>query len=140
MGSRRRARGIALQVLYELDCTSHKADEVLARLVYDEEVDEESYDFAAELVHGVLEHRREVDTVIARHAPAFPVDQMAVIDRNVLRLALYELLYTDDTPVKVAINEAVELAKLYGADSSPRLVNGVLGAVADGESGTLDQD
>ncbi len=132
MGSRRRARGTALQVLYELDCTSHKAEEVLARLIYDEEVDEDTYDFVADLVRGVLEHRREIDAVIARHAPAFPVDQMAIVDRNVLRIALFELLYTDDTPLKVAINEAVELAKLFGADSTPRLINGVLGAVADG--------
>ncbi len=133
MGSRRRARGVALQALYELDCTSHKADAVLARLVYDEEVDEETYDFAATLVRGVMEHRREIDAVIARHAAAFPVEQMAVVDRNVLRIALFELLYTDETPIKVAINEAVELAKLFGADSTPRLVNGVLGAVADSE-------
>jgi len=132
MGSRRRARGTALQVLYELDCTSHKAEEVLARLVYDEEVSEDDYDFIADLVRGVLEHSHEIDTVIAQHAPAFPVDQMAIVDRNVLRIALFELLYTDDTPLKVAINEAVELAKLFGADSTPRLVNGVLGAVADG--------
>ena len=138
MGSRRRARGVALQALYELDCTSHKADEVLARLVYDEEVDEETYEFVATLVRGVIGHRREIDAVIAQHAPAFPVDQMAVVDRNVLRIALFELLYTDDTPLKVAINEAVELAKLFGADSTPRLVNGVLGAVADGEDESRD--
>lgn len=130
MMARRKARGLALQVLYELDTTRHSAEEVLARLVYDESVDDETYDFVSALVYGVLEHRRQFDSIIARHAPSFPVDTMAVVDRNVIRMALYEMLYSADTPLKVSINEAVELAKEYGADSSPRLVNGVLGAAS----------
>jgi N utilization substance protein B len=72
-----------------------------------------------------------MDRLIARYAPEWPLDQMAVIDRNVLRIAMYEFLVTDETPVKVAINEAVELAKVYGSDSAPRFINGVLGTLAD---------
>ena len=136
MMPRRKARSLALQVLYELDTTRHSAEEVLARLVYDETVDEQTYDFVSALVYGVLEHRRQFDSTISRHAPSFPVDTMAVVDRNIIRLALYEMLYQVDTPEKVSINEAIELAKEYGADSSPRLVNGILGAA----SGTRTTD
>lgn len=88
-------------------------------------------DFAAKLVHGVIEYQPQMDRLIARFAPEWPLDQMAVIDRNVLRIAMYEFLVTDETPVKVAINEAVELAKVYGSDSAPRFINGVLGTLAD---------
>jgi N utilization substance protein B len=130
MMPRRKARGLALQVLYELDTTRHSAEEVLARLVYDESVDEQMYDFTSTLVYGVREHRRQLDAIIAKHAPSFPVETMAVIDRNIIRIALYEMLHETDTPEKVSINEAVELAKQFGADSSPRLVNGVLGAAS----------
>ncbi len=133
MSSRRKARSITLQVLYELDCTTHRREEVLARLIYDESVNEETYDFVAKLVKGVCQHRRQLDSVIEQHAPAFPVAQMAPIDRTILRLALYEMLFTSGTPLKVIINEAVELAKLFGGDSTPRLVNGVLGSVAEVE-------
>jgi len=129
MVSRRKARGIALQLLYELDCTHHKTEEVLARLVYDESIDEETYDFVSSLVEGVQSHRRQLDSIIEEHAPAFPVDQMAPIDRTILRIALYELVFTSSVPVKVSINEAVELAKTFGGTGTPRLVNGVLGSV-----------
>jgi N utilization substance protein B len=111
MTSRRRARSIALEILYELDCTRHKADEVLARLICDDSIDEGTYGFVAGLVEGVQSHRRQIDSVIEQHAPAFPVDQMAPIDRTILRIALYEMIFTHDTPLKVSINEAVELAK-----------------------------
>jgi N utilization substance protein B len=131
MASRRKARSIALQVLYELDCTRHRADEVLARLAYDESVDEETLAFVTTLVEGVQSHRRQIDTIIEEHAPAFPVEQMAPIDRTILRIGLFELVFAKETPYKVSINEAVELAKSYGGDSTPRLVNGVLAAVVN---------
>jgi N utilization substance protein B len=86
-------------------------------------------DFARRLVFGVLQHRALLDPFIQQHAPEWPLEQMACIDRNVLRLALYEFAVDGSTPVKVAINEAVELAKMFGSDSSPRFVNGVLGAL-----------
>ena len=77
----------------------------------------------------MLAHRDFLDKIIARYAPEWPVEQMAAIDRNILRIALYEIAQGEDTPVKVAINEAVELAKMFGSDASPRFVNGVLGSV-----------
>ena len=139
MASRRRARRSALQILYELDSTSHDPDEVLSRLVYEESIDDDTYAFISELVKGVIAHVHNIDSVLAKHAPAFPVNQMATIDRNILRIALYELMYTDDTPVKVCISEAVELAKYFAADPTRKLVNGVLGAVASKEIDSTDE-
>ena len=81
------------------------------------------------LLRGLLENRQELDKLIQTYAPAWPVHLLAPIDRNILRIALYELLYHTDTPAKTAINEAVELAKVFGSESSARFVNGVLGTV-----------
>jgi len=81
-------------------------------------------------VKGVLQHKSELDTLIKKFAPAFPPEQLSIIDRNILRLAISEILFSDETPLKVAINEAIELAKSFGSESSSRLVNGVLGVVA----------
>lgn len=96
-------------------------------------------EFASLLVHGVISYQERIDSLIARFAPEWPLDQMAVIDRNVLRIAIYEFLVEGSTPVKVAINEAVELAKTYGSDSAPRFINGVLGTLAD-QTETLKQE
>ena len=90
---------------------------------------EQAADFARRLLFGVLQHRAILDPFIQKYAPEWPLEQMAYIDRNILRLALYEFAVNGETPVKVAINEAVELAKMFGSDSSPRFVNGVLGAL-----------
>lgn len=87
--------------------------------------------FASFLVQGVIAHQDGMDKLIARYAPEWPLDQMAIIDRNILRMAIFEFLVSGETPVKVAINEAVELAKTYGSDSAPRFINGVLGTLAD---------
>lgn len=87
--------------------------------------------FAEQLVTGVIEYQTLMDTLISRYAPEWPLDQMAVIDRNILRMAIFEFLISGETPIKVAINEAVELAKTYGSDSAPRFINGVLGTLAD---------
>lgn len=128
-GSRHKARAVALQALYEVDSTGHRPDETLDRLMQEEALEEGS-DFARELVRGVLEHKSRLDDVIARFAPAFPVDQLAVIDRNILRLAIFEVLLDNKVPVKAAINEAVDLAKRFGSNTSPKFINGVLGSVA----------
>lgn len=88
-------------------------------------------EFSSLLIQGVLEHQNAMDVLIARYAPEWPLEQMAIVDRNILRIAIFEFLMSDQTPVKVAINEAVELAKVYGADSSPRFINGVLGTLAE---------
>ena len=93
-------------------------------------LDDPTEQFLRVLVSGVLKYRSELDEVIHSHAPEWPVSQMAIIDRNILRIAIYELAVSQTTPLKVAINEAVELAKTYGSDSAPRFVNGVLGTLA----------
>ena len=92
---------------------------------------EELSEFARKIIFGVLPLTHDLDKSIAKYAPEWPLEQIAVIDRNILRIALWELVASDDTPLKVAINEAVELAKSYGSDSAPRFVNGVLGSLAD---------
>ena len=127
-GVRRKARIAALQALYELDCTGHKAEETSARLRAREILTEEALDFSEGLVTGVLQHKSELDALIAKFAPAFPIAQMSIIDKSILRLAIFEILFSEKTPLKVAINEAIELAKDFGSDSSPRLINGVLGS------------
>jgi N utilization substance protein B len=128
-GIRRQARIAALQALYELDCTKHKVKETSARLRAGETLAQEALSFSEKLVKGVLQHKPELDALIKKFAPAFPPEQMSIIDRNILRLAIFEILFNDKTPFKVAINEAVELAKEFGSDSSPRLINGVLGSI-----------
>jgi N utilization substance protein B len=128
-GLRRKARIAALQALYELDCTKHKVEETSARLRAGETLTQEALRFSEELVKGVLHHKSELDALIERLAPAFPVEQMPIIDRNILRLAIFEILFSKATPLKVAINEAIELAKDFGSDSSPRLINGILGSI-----------
>ena len=134
MGFRRKSRVIALQVLYELDCTEHSIEGVLARLANEKTLPEEVLSFSGQLVHGVLQNKVKLDERIESLAPAFPVAQMSVIDRNIMRLAIFEILFDNKAPFKVAINEAVELAKAFGGDSSPQLVNGVLGSVVDRHS------
>jgi N utilization substance protein B len=129
-GPRRRARTLALQALYEADTAGHSAEDVLARLVAKSTVKESVADFAGELVSGVQEHRQRIDEVISKAAPAWPVHQLAPVDRNILRLAILEILINNRTPVRAAINEAVELAKGFGSESSGRFVNGVLGSVS----------
>jgi len=127
---RRRSRILALQALYEIDTTHHPAGTVLDQRLAEDPLPDEGEAFARELITGVMKHQAELDELIQHYAPEWPVDQMAVVDRNVLRIAIFEFFISKATPIKVAINEAVELAKLFGSDSAPRFVNGVLGALA----------
>jgi N utilization substance protein B len=134
MKPRTRARSIALQVLYETDLASHPpADAFKARLEEAPLADEHA-EFARKIIFGVLPLTHELDELIAKYAPEWPLDQIATIDRNILRIAFWEFAISRETPVKVAINEAVELAKLYGSDSAPRFINGVLGTLVEHES------
>jgi len=130
VGAQRRARAIALQALYEVDSVGHDIAGTLTRLLANGELPEKSATFVRELVGGIIQNRKEIDQNIANFAPAWPVEQIPVIDRNILRLAIFEILLDNKVPVKVAINEAVELAKTFGSDSSARFVNGVLGSVS----------
>ncbi|GAB4490663.1 MAG: transcription antitermination factor NusB [Anaerolineales bacterium] len=137
MKSRTRARALALQVLYEVDLTNHRPGDVLAQRLEDEYADgqkslsQEMVAFAHQIIFGVYPLAKKMDNVIAEYAPEWPFDQIAAIDRNILRIAVWEFSISGITPLKVAINEAVELAKLYGSDTAPRFVNGVLGSLAD---------
>ncbi len=129
MKSRTKARGIALQVLYEFDMTGHPLGDSLEARFSEDPMDEQLEEFARQIVTGVTPIVDKLDNVITAHAPEWPLDQVAVIDRNILRIALWEFAVEKCTPVKVAINEAIELAKVYGSDSSSRFVNGVLGSL-----------
>jgi len=128
--ARRRARMLALQTLYEVDVAGHGAEETLAVHLEGVNLSEESATFARELVLGVTKNKREIDRYIRKFAPAWPVAQIPAVDRNILRLAIFEILLDNRVPVKVGINEAVELAKTFGSDSSPKFINGVLGSVS----------
>lgn len=130
MKSRTRARGIALQALYEIDIAGHPIGEVIEERIGEGELDQELGEFTRRIVSGVAPLFETLDRFIAEHAPEWPLDQVAVIDRNILRIALWEFAVYGETPIKVAINEAVELGKTYGSDSTPRFVNGVLGSLA----------
>lgn len=127
---RRRARRVALQALYEVDATGHPVDKSLNWVLEDTKLSDINVVFARRLAHQVLEHLPEIDDEIARYAPAWPVQQLSVVDRNVLRMAICEMRFEQDAPVRVIINEAVELARVFGSDGSQRFVNGVLGAIA----------
>jgi N utilization substance protein B len=132
MKSRTRARSLALQVLYEVDITKHPPGEVFKARLEETPLTDELAEFAHQIIFGVLPLIKILDKIIAQYAPEWPLEQIAAIDRNILRQACWEFASPDgETPVKVAINEAVELAKLYGSDSAPRFVNGVLGSLAD---------
>jgi N utilization substance protein B len=129
-GERRKVRALALKVLYEVDSVGHNVDETLTRFLAKEGLSEENTAFARELVSGVVQNREKIDHNIQSFAPAWPVEQIPVVDRNILRLAIFEILIDNKVPVKVAINEAVELAKTFGSDNSSKFVNGVLGSVS----------
>ncbi len=129
VGARRRARIAALQALYEADSSSHAPLEALKRIAGQERLSRDADAFAKDLIQEVLAQQAAIDRMIAQAAPAWPVEQLSPVDRNILRLAIREMLGDNGTPVRVAINEAVELAKSFGSDSSARFVNGVLGSV-----------
>lgn len=129
MRVRRRARSIVLQTLYELDFTDHELQTAFRARFEDRTLPESAEAFAWSLAKGVQTYRTFLDSVVGELAPEWPIEQIAAVDRNVLRIAIYELMFSPEIPPKVAINEAVELAKMFGAESSPRFVNGVLGSL-----------
>jgi len=129
---RRQARRQALQVLFEVDIVSHAPGTVVDVHLAEHHPGIQGAEFLRWLVSGVVAHKAQLDQLIHKYAPDWPVDQLAVVDRNILRLALFEIgCPASDTPTKVVINEAVELAKTFGGDSSPRFINGVLGSALD---------
>ncbi|MGH2363867.1 MAG: transcription antitermination factor NusB [Chloroflexota bacterium] len=129
MTPRRRARMAALEALFEMDFHEREEDALMEERLRVTRLSAENRAFAQRLVHGVRDHRGAIDGCIGEAAPQWPVDQLAHVDKNVLRLAIYELMFDNSAPAKVAITEAIELARLFGGGSSPKFVNGVLGAV-----------
>jgi N utilization substance protein B len=134
MKPRTKARSVALQALYEIDIANHGIGTVLETRFADADLDKRLEDFTIQIVRGVVPIRELLDKHISEHAPEWPIDQVSIIDRNLLRIALWEFAVYGETPVKVAINETIELAKLFGSDSTPRFVNGVLGSLAAREN------
>jgi len=134
MSSRHLARSLVMQSLYEWDFKKESEQElkkILNRNTKEIGAGIENTEFICNLLEGVLKHRKKIDKIIEKVAPEWPIEQITIIDRNVLRIGLYELLFEDrkKVPPKVAINEAIELAKTYGGDSSGKFINGVLGTV-----------
>ncbi len=129
-GTRRRAREVALQALYEMDIAGHEPVPALERLIENARFDEEYALLARVLLKGVIERLPELDAIIEHTAPMWPAEQLSAVDRNILRIAIREFLVDNLTPTGAAINEAVELAKRYGSDSSGKFVNGVLGSLS----------
>jgi N utilization substance protein B len=134
MKPRTKARSVALQALYEIDIANHSIGTVLQTRFADADLDKRLEDFTIQIVRGVVPIRDLLDKHISEHAPEWPIDQVSIIDRNLLRIALWEFAVKGETPVKVAINETIELAKMFGSDSTPRFVNGVLGSLASREN------
>jgi N utilization substance protein B len=128
-GRRRKSRIIALQALYEIDCTSHRFEDIQPYLFKEKELESQIIEFAQNIITGVTSNIQHINDLIKKFAPLFPIDQIAIIDRNILRIAIFEILFDNNVPIKVAVNEAIELAKIFGGDSSPKFINGVLGSI-----------
>jgi len=145
MSSRHLSRSIAMQSLYEWDFTGKKAENL--NKIVEKNIKEfgpglEDKSFIWQLVNGVVEHLSDIDKIIEKAAPEWPIEQINIIDRNVLRIGLYEILYgkKEEVPPKVAINESIELAKNFGGESSGKFINGVLGTVFKEISGTENKE
>jgi N utilization substance protein B len=130
MKSRTKARGLAMQALYELDMTDHKVGDVISTSLATSNLSEELKDFSQRIISEIYPIRETLDEIIEEHAPEWPINQVSSVDKNLIRIALWEFAIFGETPLKVAINESIELAKEYGSDSSPRFINGVLGSLA----------
>lgn len=131
---RRKARVIALETLYQLDISDGNVNDIIETKMEKKEIKENVKDFILRLTNGVCKHRNEIDRLIEANAENWSLDRITVIDKNILRLASFELLYCSDIPFKVIIDEAVELGKMYGTEDSKAFINGVLDKIARGVS------
>ncbi len=127
--ARRRVRIVSLQVLYEVDSVRRKPVQALERILEAWPLSRNAQAQARDLIEGVIEHRDQIDEEIGRFAPSWPISQLATVDKNILRIAIYEMVVSRKAPPKVAINEAIEVAKAFGSDNAPKFINGVLGSV-----------
>ena len=132
--ARRRTRALVMQALYESDTVEHSAVDVFDERMPEMGLPWRDAEFARKLLNGIFANAAEIDKIISEFAPGWPMSQMAVVDRNILRMAVYEIMVSQETPPRVAVNEAVELAKAFGAESAPRFINGVLGSVMEAAS------
>ncbi len=130
-------RSLALQCLYESDISGHDIENILVNRFgsiensSEDEIGTEDQKFVIDLVVGVLNNKQQLDDMITKYAVDWPLEQIAAVDRNIIRIAAYEFAISKQTPNKVAINEAIELAKTFGSESAPKFVNGVLGSISD---------
>ena len=130
MGPRRKAREYALQMLFQWDITRDAIDQVAATFFQNQAEEQQTVvDFAKQLVAGTVEHVEEIDVLIQRNAEHWRLDRMAIVDRNVLRMATQEFLYGTETPKTVVINEAIEIARRFSAQESPQFINGILDSI-----------
>jgi N utilization substance protein B len=131
---RRSARIAALQALFESDSSGHDPASSLQWLAGEDMVPQSALSYAEELIRGVIDKRECIDAMIQAHAPSWPIEQISAVDRNILRVAIFEIMMENRVPLKAAINEAVELAKLFGGHTSSRFVNGVLGSISQAKA------
>lgn len=127
--NRSKSRSLALQILFEIDLTKHDKDDVLGHLMVESDLDKNHLDFTRDIVYGVIDKQKQIDSLISQCATERAVDDLSSLDKSVLRMGILELINFPDTPPKVVVNEAVELAQIYGSDNSYKFVNGVLGSV-----------
>ncbi|MGQ9823403.1 MAG: transcription antitermination factor NusB [Desulfotomaculales bacterium] len=138
--SRRKAREFALQALFQIDVGKAEPEKAMSYAAEEKVLKPEEIDFAKQIVLGVIAHKEEIDRIISRVSHEWEVSRMAAVDRNILRAALYEIIYRPEIPAAVSVNEAVELAKVYGGEDSGRFVNGILGQVireSEGSPGSV---
>ena len=128
VSTRRDTRILSLQILCEVDTVNHDVEIVLSQIRHDNQMSSKDDQFVCKLVNNVLENLQQLDNMIITYAPSWPINQMPVVDRNLLRMAIGEIEWVSSTPNKVVVNEAVEIAKIFGSDRSPSFVNGVLGS------------
>lgn len=128
--SRRRAREIAMQVLFQVDVGKASPDAALVYMIDESRITGDTADYSRTLVEGTLRHQQEIDDYLVRYATDWDLPRMANVDRNILRMSLFEMLYFPSTPVNVAIDEALELAKTFSHKDAPRFINGILGRIA----------
>jgi len=129
MGSRRKAREYALQMLFQWDITKDSIEQIIATFWESQQELEAIVDFSNALVMRTVEHVEQIDRLIERHAENWRLDRMAVVDRNLLRLASQEFLYDKETPKTVVINEAIEIARRFSTQESPQFINGILDSI-----------
>ena len=128
VSTRRDTRILSLQILCEVDTVNHDVEIVISQIRHNNEMSSKDDQFVCKLVNNVLENLQQLDNMIITYAPSWPINQMPVVDRNLLRMAIGEIEWVSSTPNKVVINEAVEIAKIFGSERSPSFVNGVLGS------------